>query len=138
MNSILEKKKKAENELEAMVKDLKEKLDKYDQDKKSVLKGEKNKRDAVSAKLESEKKDLEEKLENISVSMRYINNNVFQVHILLHEIQTLKDLCKKNFFRKICQIHFEIERHFLKSRSIELHYTFFGDLCADLDPCLEG
>ena len=70
--------------------------------------------------------------------MRYINNNVFQVHILLHEIQTLKDLCKKNFFRKICQIHFEIERHFLKSRSIELHYTFFGDLCADLDPCLEG
>ena len=67
MNSILEKKKKAENELEAMVKDLKEKLDKYDQDKKSVLKGEKNKREAVSAKLESEKKDLEEKLEKMKI-----------------------------------------------------------------------
>ena len=67
MSSILEKKKKAENELEAMVKDLKEKLDKYDQDKKSVLKGEKNKREAVSAKLESEKKDLEEKLEKMKI-----------------------------------------------------------------------
>ena len=67
MNSILEKKKKAENELEAMVKDLKEKLDKYDQDKKGVLKGEKNKREAVSAKLESEKKDLEEKLEKMKI-----------------------------------------------------------------------
>jgi myosin protein heavy chain len=65
--NILEKKKKAENELEAMIKDLKDKLDKYENDKKNALKGEKNKREAVNAKFEAEKKDLEEKLEKMKI-----------------------------------------------------------------------
>ena len=67
LSGILEKKKKAECELEAMIKDLKEKLDKYENDKKSALKGEKNKREAVNAKFEGEKKELEEKLEKMKI-----------------------------------------------------------------------
>merc|ERR1712228_313107 len=45
----------------------KEKLDKYENDKKSALKGEKNKREAVNAKFEGEKKELEEKLEKMKI-----------------------------------------------------------------------
>jgi chromosome segregation ATPase len=65
--TILEKRKVGEKELETMVKDLKEKLDKYDNDKKSALKGEKYKRESVNARFESEKKDLEEKLEKMKL-----------------------------------------------------------------------
>merc|ERR1712203_617022 len=64
---ILEKKKKAECELEAMIKDLKEKLDKYENDKKSANKGEKTRRESVHAKFEGEKKDLEEKVEKMKI-----------------------------------------------------------------------
>jgi len=49
---VLEKKKQAEKELENMVKDLKEKLDKYDNEKKSVVKMEKAKRDNALLKHE--------------------------------------------------------------------------------------
>ena len=63
----MEKKKKAENELEEMIKDLKEKLDKYESEKKTALKGEKTRRESVIAKSEAEKKDLEEKLEKMKI-----------------------------------------------------------------------
>ena len=67
LTSILDKKKKAESELETMIRDLKEKLDKYENDKKAALKGEKYKRESVNAKFESEKKDLEDKLEKMRI-----------------------------------------------------------------------
>ena len=66
LQSVLEKKKQAEKELENMIKDLKEKVDKYENEKKSSVKMEKAKRDAVISKHEQEKKDLEEKLEKFS------------------------------------------------------------------------
>ena len=67
LSGILEKKKKAECELEAMIKDLKEKLDKYENDKKSANKGEKTRRESVHSKFEGEKKDLEEKIEKMKI-----------------------------------------------------------------------
>ena len=67
LSGILEKKKKAENELEEMIKDLKEKLDKYENEKKTALKGEKTRRESVIAKSEAEKKELEEKLEKMKI-----------------------------------------------------------------------
>ena len=48
-------------------KDLKEKLDKYENDKKSANKGEKTRRESVHAKFEGEKKDLEEKVEKMKI-----------------------------------------------------------------------
>lgn len=67
LSGILEKKKKAENELEEMIKDLKEKLDKYENEKKTALKGEKTRRESVIAKSDAEKKELEEKLEKMKI-----------------------------------------------------------------------
>lgn len=67
LSGILEKKKKAENELEEMIKDLKEKLDKYENEKKTALKSEKTRRESVIAKSEAEKKELEEKLEKMKI-----------------------------------------------------------------------
>lgn len=59
LQSLLDKKKAAESELESMVKDLKEKLGKFDGDKKSAMKMEKAKRDNVVTKLEQEKKEIQ-------------------------------------------------------------------------------
>ena len=67
LGGILDKKKKAENELEEMIKDLKEKLDKYENEKKTALKGEKTRRESVIAKSDAEKKELEEKLEKMKI-----------------------------------------------------------------------
>ena len=67
LQSLLEKKKAAESELEAMIKDLKEKLGKFDGDKKSAMKMEKAKRDTVVTKLETEKKEIQEKLEKMKL-----------------------------------------------------------------------
>ena len=67
LSNILEKKKKAEGELETMIKDLKEKLDKYENDKKSAIKGEKTRKESVHAKFEGEKKDLEDKVEKMKI-----------------------------------------------------------------------
>merc|ERR1712080_637264 len=65
LQALLDKKKQAERELELMVRDLKEKIDKYDVDKKSVMKMEKAKRDAATSKHEQEKKELEDKVEKM-------------------------------------------------------------------------
>ena len=65
--ATLEKKKKAECELEDMIKDLKERLDKYEKEKKAAVQGEKNRKSSVSAKFEGEKKDLEDKLEKMKI-----------------------------------------------------------------------
>ena len=67
LQGLLDKKKQAERELESMIKDFKEKIDKYDVDKKSVMKMEKAKRDAATAKHEQEKKELEDKVEKMKV-----------------------------------------------------------------------
>lgn len=68
--AVLDKKKQGEKELENMIKDLKDKLDRYENEKKSVVKLEKAKREAVSSKHEQDKKDLEEKLEKFSQKVR--------------------------------------------------------------------
>jgi len=52
LQSVLDKKKQAEKELENMIKDLKEKVDKYENEKKSSVKMEKAKRDAAVSKHE--------------------------------------------------------------------------------------
>ena len=52
--------------LEMMVKDLKDKLDIFEKDKRSSMyKNDKTKRDAFAAKYEQEKKDLEDKLQKM-------------------------------------------------------------------------
>ena len=56
LQSLSEKRKAAERDLEAMVKDLKEKLDKYDNEKKGAAKVEKARRESVTSKQEQEKK----------------------------------------------------------------------------------
>ena len=56
LQSLSEKRKAAERDLEAMVKDLKEKLDKYDNEKKGAAKVEKAKKEAIASRQEQEKK----------------------------------------------------------------------------------
>lgn len=48
-------------------------MDKYENEKKSVVKMEKAKRDAATSKHEQEKKDLEEKLEKFSQKVRRVH-----------------------------------------------------------------
>ena len=62
LQAMLDKRKSVEAELELMVKDLREKLDKYEVDKKLSLKQEKAKRESDKGKQEQEKRDLEDKL----------------------------------------------------------------------------
>jgi hypothetical protein len=49
---------------------LKEKVDKYENEKKSAVKLERAKKDAASTKHEQEKKDLEDKLEKFSQKVK--------------------------------------------------------------------